>query len=331
VTTVVAPGLIGRCVTDINLICTLKRPEASVSGRFLHQRRVVTFVSATLNAGIQRVALYTTGEPETAEITPQIVSARFRCTIFCDRSTRGRQARRDTPVGGAVNGLAEKIEGRLASFILLEEFGMPRHERDGKGSVKFRVIEFEVQGGNESIQEGLRSIATAIARSRPVVPPVVVEPVKALPSTDANLDEQDASAELVQGSPVADGNAGRVRPARRAIRSPSILELDLLSGEVSLKDFCEQKSPDSDWNRYLVIAYWLKKYRDITAVTMDHIHTCYRHMGWHTPKNAAQPLRELKSKRDWLSKGASKGEYQINHVGENEVMKMGDGSRSSGT
>jgi hypothetical protein len=45
-------------------------------------------------------------------------------------------------------------------------------------------------------------------------------------------------------------------------------------------------------------------------------------MGWFTPKDAPQPMRDLK-RRGWFSKGTGRGEYTINHVGMNEVLKMG--------
>jgi hypothetical protein len=98
--------------------------------------------------------------------------------------------------------------------------------------------------------------------------------------------------------------------------------LDLTSGDVPLEKYCESKNPDSDSKKYLVIAAWLKQQRGIAAVTADHVHTCYRHMGWHTPKDVLQPLRDMKRRNGWFNKGPERGEYAINHIGENEVAKM---------
>ncbi len=99
--------------------------------------------------------------------------------------------------------------------------------------------------------------------------------------------------------------------------------MDLTTGSMPLEQFCQSKNPDSDNMKYLVIAFWLKKYRKITAITADHIHTCYRHIGWNTPRRPIQPLRDLKSRQQWMSKSEGVGEYAINHIGENEVSKMG--------
>jgi len=109
-------------------------------------------------------------------------------------------------------------------------------------------------------------------------------------------------------------------------RQPQTIDLDLISGDVPLKTFLEQKNPTSDVKRYLAIAYWLKEYREVSEITMDHAYTCYRHMGtgWNVPKDAASPLRKMKSKQyGWMGNGSTAGSYAINHLGENEVNNMG--------
>jgi hypothetical protein len=206
---------------------------------------------------------------------------------------------------------------------------MARGHRDDHGRVKVRLVEFELEGSNSSIQESLRSFAAALRTNREQViplpaapaPPAALEAPSPLSGETANTTETlivQPGAETTR----AKQNSG-TKPRSKTYRSPSIMELDLTSGEMSLKDFCDSKNPDSESRKYLVIAAWLKQCRDISTVTPDHIHTCYRHMGWHTPRDAAQPLRDLKCKNQWFDKGAGIGEYKINHVGENEVMKMG--------
>ena len=56
---------------------------------------------------------------------------------------------------------------------------------------------------------------------------------------------------------------------------------------------------------------------------MDHVHTCYRHMGWQTPNNPIQTFRTLKSVDGSFGKGDEKGCYAINHIGENKVQQLG--------
>lgn len=132
--------------------------------------------------------------------------------------------------------------------------------------------------------------------------------------SDEGVDEQD-DTESSQSSPA--------RPRyERKIVSPDIVEIDLTGGEMSLKAFIESKKPTTEKHKYLAIAYYLKHHRNIDNVTMHHIFTCYRHMGWKSAKDVAQPLRDMKSKGKWFGKGKEKGSYTINHLGENVVNEM---------
>ena len=46
--------------------------------------------------------------------------------------------------------------------------------------------------------------------------------------------------------------------------------------------------------------------------------------GWQTPIDPSQPFRTMKNKPySWMKSGTNKGFYAINHLGENEVDKMG--------
>jgi len=59
----------------------------------------------------------------------------------------------------------------------------------------------------------------------------------------------------------------------------------------------------------------MKANLSLDEVTMDHIYTAYRHMGWTSPKDVSSPLRSMKTQNSWFSKGKEKGAYAINHVG----------------
>lgn len=47
-------------------------------------------------------------------------------------------------------------------------------------------------------------------------------------------------------------------------------------------------------------------------------------MGWHVPKDASSPFRLMKTaKYGWVGSGDTPGSFTINHIGENEIQKMG--------
>lgn len=189
---------------------------------------------------------------------------------------------------------------------------------------KITVMMFQLEGTDETLQEGIRTIGHSLG--------VVLKPMRSLPAkaNDKISDEAIGETEVESLSQVEEveeevsRKAGGTSQASKP-RSPQIIDLDLKSAKVSLKDFITEKNVgDNDLRRNLAIAYWLKEHLKINAVTMDHIHTCYRTLGWQTPKDASAALRNGK-KSGWFNKGSEKGSYAINHVGENEIMGMGNG------
>lgn len=205
---------------------------------------------------------------------------------------------------------------------------MRRDERsDDKSKVKFRVIEFEVEGSNASIQESLRSISATLGRPRPgaaTAARLAPVPAPAAASEDdaehlvddgSELDGQEAVEETPTARPP------RARTARRVV-TPEVLDLDIESGPMPLREFVNSKNPTTDPKRFLTIAYWFKEYRQTPIVTAAHIYTCYRLLDWSTPDDIGQPLRDLKNKRKVFNKGPADGEYEINLIGLNEVKRM---------
>lgn len=204
--------------------------------------------------------------------------------------------------------------------------------KEDKAKVKMTVIHFETESDNATLQENIRAIAHTVSRAL-VSSPRPLSTSAQLPAGNggtadpvAEVDEEEAIDRETMPS-LSTSSASTKKGASRQYRTPQAVDLDLTSGDVPLRDFLEQKKPDSDIRRYLVIAYWLKKYRNIEEVTMDHAYTCYRDMGtgWQVPGDAAAPLRAMKGKQyGWMKGGSAKGAYVINHLGENEVGRMGN-------
>lgn len=199
----------------------------------------------------------------------------------------------------------------------------------GNGKSRMTVMMFQLEGGDETLRDGIRTISQAMSTvlntSKALVqkPPAILSAPEPAEPVLVDPEEDGSSAVATEDSGLVSRRTG---PGAAKPRSPKILSLDLKSGKVALKDFCESKSVgDNDSRRYLVIAFWLKENLGITAVSMDHIHTCYRFLGWQTPADASSPLRGMKQK-GWFDKGTEKGTYAINHVGENFVMGLNGAS-----
>lgn len=215
------------------------------------------------------------------------------------------------------------------------------NDGNGKGRVKFRYadsdryVDIEMEGASETLADGLKSLANALAQGRAgsgpgrVLAPPKAAPLQAdnqqeipFPSEDGHEDEPVENSANEQPEATA---TGFERPKRRySPPTPNILnDIDFNSGEVSLKDFVAQKSPEKVSDRYVVIASWYKQQKNIDEVTADRIYTAFKFLGWQSPDHVAQMLRDLKSKNKWFDKGTATGAYKINIIGLNVVDKMG--------
>lgn len=202
--------------------------------------------------------------------------------------------------------------------------------KDDRAKVRMTVIHFETESSNATLEENIKAISQTLTRALSH-PPRIIHTGQAAShgdgsaaaaitsADDLHIEESDEQAEPVST------NGSKKPTSARQYRTPKIVDLDLASGPQPLKTFLEDANPDNDIKKYLVIAYWLKKYRNINDVTMDHTYTCYRHMGagWQVPTDAAAPFRAMKRKEyGYMKSGSSKGSYTINHVGENVVEGM---------
>lgn len=200
------------------------------------------------------------------------------------------------------------------------------NEQNGK--VKFRIIEFELEGSDETMQESLKNIATAFLRTSSAPNPRVIRnegprsvngDAVAMPVDDILVDVAD------EGEPLETATEPPKRAARKTKIAPVKVLTDVRLDDVSptLKEFCLEKAPTSDMSRYLVIAYWFKNHKALSDLTPDHFYTAYRLMAWNTPRDPAQPIRDLRHiRRGKFSAGQTPGSWQINHIGENAVNEM---------
>jgi hypothetical protein len=210
---------------------------------------------------------------------------------------------------------------------------------NGAGHIKFRVIEFEIDGGNDTLAEGIKALTTALSKS-----PVVLTPVSrpALPgssktktatavvtepsATEEALETAEDSEEALETeeNEVSTGN-GKPKKPTPAPRAPKFLsELNLTTPSVKLADFVAQKNPKTVKDKFLVIAEWFKEYMQLPEITLDHIYTAYDFLGWKAQLPGGylgQPLIDLRAD-NLLDKGEKRGRFKINWNGTTAVTKM---------
>jgi hypothetical protein len=188
---------------------------------------------------------------------------------------------------------------------------------------KMTVMLFQLEGNDETLQEGFRTINNAIDKlANPVVRVITQPPNRSLATGKNGADENAApvvDAEIVDDDEeVEEAPADRSKATPKAPsvpKQPNVLNLDLKAGSVPLREYLEQKNPTTDSRRYLLIAAWMKANLSLDEVTIDHIYTAYRHMGWSSQRDVGAPLRSMKRQNGWFAKGKEKGAYAINHIG----------------
>jgi len=201
---------------------------------------------------------------------------------------------------------------------------------------KIRGFFFEIDGGDETLQEGLRNFGMALGRALSGPP----RPVKALPPASGkgkhHEKEDEVEGEVVETEPdlfdianengEENGAAKKKKPGtpRKPAQMPKVIELDLEGKKgVSFKEFAIKKKPENFSERFLVATAWLKDYGGVNEVTANHMFTCYKIAGWTPhPNSYYTTLNDLRHKQKSLDKGSAAGTYRINLHGENLVSQM---------
>lgn len=122
-------------------------------------------------------------------------------------------------------------------------------DRDSKGKVKFRYMEFEMDAGDPTLQDTIRNIVSAIGKggshgrlhdaNKQPLPPAGEVANASTTDSDTSTDEDQNGA----GEPESPVSA--VRRTKRAVpRSPKILdELNLQDVKESLKELYRSEKP----------------------------------------------------------------------------------------
>jgi hypothetical protein len=217
---------------------------------------------------------------------------------------------------------------------------------NGNGVVKFRYadkdryMDIEMEGGSDALADGLKSIANALSRN------TTSPATRTLPASKAAAAEVELAAQEpmfpdgAEGEPnedetdltaAANGNQnGSEAPRKRKVLPmPKILnDLEVKAGDMPLKKFVEEKKPTKALERIVVVAAWLKKYRNLEEFNRDHLYTCYHMIGggkgdWKCPNDFDNTVRVIASRKQWFQKGGTEGTFSLTIVGVNFVDQMG--------
>lgn len=186
---------------------------------------------------------------------------------------------------------------------------------------RLRVFFAEFDGDDETIQEGLRAIASAVNKT--FQPRVVVKQLPVDGHAHQNLtDESESDIE----SEETEEDLETVLPAKpkaKSARKPPTMslvkDLDLCpSKKPHLKSFVAEKNPQSQPEQIAVCVYYLRKILEVDGVTANHVYTCFKDAGFRTPNDLPQIIRNTAAAKGTVDSKGSKG-IQITTRGENLV------------
>jgi hypothetical protein len=201
----------------------------------------------------------------------------------------------------------------------------------GGARVKVRVIEFEMDGSDESIQESMQTLTAALSRGVNPVSRQISHATRSQESA-ASSPDLESSGEVEEDIDIADAEPRMQRERRPSSpRKPPVVKvldgINFTDVSPTLKEFYEKKNPQSDLAKYLVVAYWYKNTRGIPDLTVDHFHTAFRALKIATPRNPLQPIRDLRAARNGkMAGGETSGTHTIHHLGETFVEELNKGT-----
>ncbi|NEQ98483.1 MAG: hypothetical protein F6K30_17480 [Cyanothece sp. SIO2G6] len=194
-------------------------------------------------------------------------------------------------------------------------------KNSGRGRI--RVFFAEVEGDDETIQEGLQAINVAANKIFQSSPPKIV---KVLPASVDSLDDDELLEELdvenEEEEQVASAIPANSKPKKNSSK-PRIMtivkDLDLRPDEkLSFRDFYTQKQPSTQQQAVTVSVYYLTRILELGKVTPEHVFTCFKDVERKTPKNMPQTIRDTAKRRGWVDT-SERGKVKITNHGENFV------------
>ncbi|HEY9628717.1 MAG TPA: hypothetical protein V6C84_15565 [Coleofasciculaceae cyanobacterium] len=189
------------------------------------------------------------------------------------------------------------------------------------GRGRIRVFFAEVEGDDETIQEGLQAINVAANKIFQSAPTKII---KVLPAsaTSSNEDEFLEEDEDEDEAPTLPSVATNSKPKKSSYKPPImsiVKDLNLRpEGELSFRDFYAQKKPNTQEQAVTVAVYYLKRVLELDKVTPEYIFTCFKDAGRKTPKNMPQTVRDTAKNKGWVDT-SERGNIKITNHGENMV------------
>lgn len=181
----------------------------------------------------------------------------------------------------------------------------------GADKAKVRVIFAEVEGNNESVQEALKTMVSAMSR-----PVRIISEQRANGKASALLEQADIEEPEDDFSQAEEAEAlGEDQLAQNA-RAPRgsgkktdrnagielVPDLNFRPNEKqAFKDFMEEKGPTNDVEAVLTTLYYMQHVMALPKIGPAHVRTAFKEAGIGIPVDLKQTIRNIKKSKIWLN------------------------------
>jgi hypothetical protein len=181
----------------------------------------------------------------------------------------------------------------------------------GADKAKVRVFYAELEGNNESVQEALKTMVSAMSRPVRVISDQKVDGKAPVLLEKANIEEGEGPIEqLPEVETLNDDTTPQSarKPRGTGRKTDRNAGLDLVpnlnfrpNGKPALKDFIEEKNPNSDVQTVLVMVYYMQRVMALTKIGPAHVMTAFKEARKAIPVDLRQTIRNIKKSKMWLN------------------------------
>jgi hypothetical protein len=181
----------------------------------------------------------------------------------------------------------------------------------GADKAKVRVFFAELEGNNESVQEALKTMVSAMSRPVRVISDQRVDGKAHVLLEKADIEEVEGPIEQLSevetsGDDTTPQSARKPRGTGRRIDRNAGLELVpnlnfRPGGKPALQDFVEEKDPNNDLKMMLVMVYYMQHVMELAKMGPAHVMTAFKEAKKPYPADIRQTIRNVRNSRMWLN------------------------------
>lgn len=185
---------------------------------------------------------------------------------------------------------------------------------------KFRVFFGEIEGDNETIRDGLKSIAAAVNRTFSTETRVVrLAAPKNGNGEELAVDETVVQHELGDLTGLDVQQDKKTRRSKKPLSYSFVKDLNLQpAGTVSLRDFFASKATQTQQEQITVILHYLTKTLELDNVGPNHIYTALKDVDVQVPADIGAVIRNIAFRKNWIDSSNS-DDLKLTVAGENFV------------